>query len=281
MTILLTGGTGFIGQHVLRLLLEGGYSVRAVVRPRTDTKNIKNENLEIMYRNLCDVSIEDIRGCDTLIHLAAYGVTDGMNNWSECFRVNVTESLALMLNCIDAGLRRFIICGSCFEYGQSGELYDFIPADAMLRPMGAYHASKASASIAAWALSVSKNIEMAILRPFHVYGEGESLGRLYPSLLEAAKTGRDFPMTEGNQIRDFVHVYDVACSIVSYVESDHLVAGVPVIKNLGSGKPVTVYDFCERIWRENNATGKLQRGIVPYRANEVMRFVPAIKDEVR
>ena len=211
-----------------------------------------------------------------LIHLAANGVINGLNDWDECFNVNVRQSLTLWRNAADVGVRRFIICGSCFEYGRSGERYEFIPVDAPLEPTGAYAASKASATMAALALAVEYKLELAVARPFHVYGEGEAESRLWPDLQRAARAGKDFSMTSGEQVRDFIRVEDVASAFVTQCTQTDMTPGNPWIRNIGSGKPETVREFAERWWAHWEARGKLIVGAVPYRENEVMRYVPKI-----
>ncbi|MBC8011656.1 MAG: NAD(P)-dependent oxidoreductase [Burkholderiales bacterium] len=276
MTVLLTGATGFIGRHVMRLLLEQGHQVRAVVRDVTACALPPHANLRLLGGGLSGSAVEDVRGCDALIHLAAHGVLSGMNDWSACFRVNVTESLALWLRCVDAGVRRFVICGSCFEYGKSGERYEFIPVNAPLEPTGAYHASKAAATMAAQALAVDKNVGIAVLRPFHVFGEGEAPNRFWPSLRGAALRGVDFPMTSGLQVRDFVPVGQVAEAFVRMASGEDLLRGRAVLHNIGTGRPQTLLSFAQEWWAKFGASGRLQPGSVAARPNEVMRYVPEI-----
>ena len=84
-------------------------------------------------------------------------------------------------------------------------------------------------------------------------------------------------MTEGEQVRDFVNVSDVAKQLLeACTESSNLEEGCPLIKNLGTGKPQSIRDFAEKYWKEWGATGKLQFGAIPYRKGEVMRYVPEI-----
>ena len=66
-----------------------------------------------------------------------------------------------------------------------------------LEPTGAYHSAKAAATMAALGLAVDRKLALTVLRPFHVYGEGEAEGRLWPALRKAALTGVDLPMTKG------------------------------------------------------------------------------------
>ncbi len=275
-TLFITGAGGFIGRHVVARALHDGHAVRALVRDPESTVLSKHPDLQLVAGSLDTVSDQELRGCDVLVHLAACGVSGGMNDWEKCFRVNVTDSLALWRRAVDAGIKRFIICGSCFEYGRSGERYEFIPVDAPLEPTGAYHASKAAASMAAWGLAVDKNLELAILRPFHVYGEGEAANRFWPSLRQAALNGMDFPMSDGSQVRDFVTVEQVARDVIKVVSEPALEAGRPLTRNLGTGQPQSLLAFAASCWSGFGAKGKLHPGVIPTRSNEVKRYVPMI-----
>jgi nucleoside-diphosphate-sugar epimerase len=151
-----------------------------------------------------------------------------------------------------------------------------IPTTAPLEPTGPYHASKAAATVAALALAHMDKRECAILRPFHVYGEGEDATRFWPSLRTAALEGQDYPMTQGEQVRDFVAVEDVAARFLDVAINSNLKPGNPEIHNIGSGKPQTLRAFAEQWWNKWEARGKLLFGAIPYRENEVMRYVPQL-----
>jgi nucleoside-diphosphate-sugar epimerase len=130
--------------------------------------------------------------------------------------------------------------------------------------------------MAALALAAESNVELIILRPFHVFGEGQHESNFWPSLKAAARSGEDFSMTLGEQVRDFVPVETVAASFVSALTRTDLKPGQPKIENLGTGQPQTLRAFAEHWWSEWRAKGRLLPGVLPYRDNEVMRYVPLI-----
>jgi nucleoside-diphosphate-sugar epimerase len=139
--------------------------------------------------------------------------------------------------------------------------------------------------MAAIALAVEQNLQLAVLRPFHVFGEGEGPDRLWPSLHKAALSGEDFPMTAGGQIRDFIPVEQVAQAFLRALdlpsEAFHFspstfASTTPVVANIGTGRPQTILEFAEHWWKEWGATGKLLPGAIPCRPNEVMRYVPEV-----
>ncbi|WP_008313711.1 NAD-dependent epimerase/dehydratase family protein [Leptolyngbya sp. PCC 6406] len=276
MKLFVTGGTGFIGSHFLMLAVQAGHEVLALKRAQSQPRLPLTFQPTWLEGTLTEDWSKALEHCDVLVHLAAAGVNPNFNDWHSLFSVNVSQSLDLWLQAKQAGVKRLVVCGSCSEYGYSGEQYEFIPTTAPLQPTNAYGASKASASLAAMGLAVQMEWEVVLLRPFHVYGQGEAEFRLWPSLRKAALAGADFPMTAGEQIRDFMPVEQVAQQFLHACEMSNIQAGNPMVKNLGTGKPQTVREFSEFWWQHWQATGQLLLGKIPYRSHEVMRYVPKI-----
>ena len=276
MRLFVTGGTGFIGSHFLNAALAAGHQVRALRRSGSEPRIALERQPEWIEGGLDDVSPDMLRDNDAIVHLAAAGVDPATSGWDVCFRHNVQDFLSLLLCARSSGIRDFLVCGSCFEYGRSGERYEFIPIDAPLEPTGPYHASKAAATMAAIAFASSEQARVRVLRPFHVFGEGEAENRLWPLLRKAASEGRDFPMTAGAQIRDFVPVGALASAFVDALDFTDLVSGESEIRNLGTGRPTSLLDFCQHWWVAFGATGRLLPGEIPYRDQEVMRYVPFV-----
>jgi nucleoside-diphosphate-sugar epimerase len=275
-TIFLTGGTGFIGGHFLSQALAAGHRVIALRRPATDSPFGSAPRLSWIEATLAEVPTEILARCDTLVHLAAVGVTPQRATSEELFNVNVSQSLTLWQRAADAGIARFVICGSCAEYGRAAERYPAIPPDAPLEPNSMYAASKAASSMAAFGFAAERSRELALLRPFHVFGEGQHAENFWPALRAAALAGHDFPMTGGEQVRDYVPVEQVAAFFVAAVNRPDLIRGKPLVENIGTGAPQTLRHFAEHWWTRWQASGRLLAGALPYRVNEVMRYVPQV-----
>jgi len=275
-TIFLTGASGFLGRYVLSNLLNSGNSVRALARSTITPPPVRRGCIELIKGRLSTVTSESLKNCDIFIHLASAGVLQEYANIETCFRTNVYESVSLWRMALSAGVKNFLICGSCFEYGKSGEIFQFIPVDAPLMPVTAYGASKASASLAALAMANEFSANFTIVRPFHLFGKGEHQTRFWPSLVNAALNGYDFPMTMGEQVRDFTPV-EYAASKISQISLDLLGLDPDIrLVNIGHGNPQTLLDFAKSQWSLFNASGKLLPGAVPYRQDEIMRYVPLL-----
>jgi nucleoside-diphosphate-sugar epimerase len=223
---------------------------------------------------LDEVCLESLRGCDVVVHLAAHTANAPYDSLSNCLHWNLAAVLVLFEKARLAGVQKFIVAGSCFEYGRSAERYKAIPTDAPLEPTNSYGASKAAASIAFCQWANQYQVDLEILRVFHVFGEGESSSRLWPSLRRAALAGDDFPMTAGEQIRDFMHVEAVAAVFLDRLHKADCSKKCASVFNLSSGKTSSIKQFAEYWWQAFGATGALQLGVVPYRSQEVMVYVP-------
>jgi len=281
MNIFLTGGTGFIGSHVLRLLATTNHKVTAIRRSHSQPCIDIDRYPLWLEKSMDTLEPNDFAGIDVFVHLASVGVSPKTASWHDLFYWNVMVMLDLLEKAHVAGIKRFVLAGSFAEYGLSANKYDFIPVDAPLLPTSPYAASKAAGFIAANTFAIEKQIELCYLRIFSAFGEGQYINNFWPALRTAALGGQDFLMTPGGQIRDFVPVERVAKSILRSIEDQDVVKnGIPFVANVGTGHPLSMLEFAEKCWSEWGATGRIVAGAKPYRANEPMRFVPKISAEI-
>lgn len=280
MKVFVTGGTGFIGSHFLNQAVDAECEIVALrqspnSRPRIPVET--TQALRWLDKGMPDVDASDLAGCDTLVHLAAHSANVPYDTLENCLHWNVMVPLTLFRKAMAAGVQRFLVAGSCFEYGRAGERYEFIPPDAPLEPTQTYPASKAAASIAFCQLAIEHKLRLSIHRIFQVFGEGEAKSRFWPSLRRAALAGESFKMTAGEQVRDFVPVEDVARQLLAACHAA-TAPGQPSVANLGTGRPQTLRTFAEDWWSRWQARGTIQFGAQPYRDGEVMRYVPLIAE---
>jgi nucleoside-diphosphate-sugar epimerase len=273
MNIALTGGTGFIGSHFLHQALAAGHNVLALRRSSSSCPRIPiDQQPQWLECQLDEVLSDHLRGCEVLVHLAAHTGNVPYDSLANCLHWNLSCVLALFEQARLAGIRRFVVAGSCFEYGRSGERFAAIPTDAPLEPTNSYAASKAAASIAFCQWAEEYLLSLDLLRVFHVYGDGEPETRLWPSMRRAALAGEDFLLTMGEQIREFMPVEAVARTFLYRTIYEPSASQVNIF-NLSSGNPITIRAFAEAWWKKWEAEGNLVFGAVPYRGGEVMRYV--------
>ena len=276
MNLFITGSTGFIGSYVLSQALMDGHHVLAHRRSSNSQPSVTLKSKPTwIEKPLNFIDETDLQNIDAVIHLAATGVSPRIAPWEELKEVNIdaTMNMCCLARVINASI---LISGSYAEYGLSGLRYDKIPANAPLEPTFPYAASKAAASILALSYARSEKITLSYLRIFNAFGLGQHITNLWPSMRRAALDGENFPMTAGEQIRDFVKVEDVARLILQEVQFQSRNPQSIRVRNIGSGQPQTIRSFCEGWWNYWNAPGQLQVGAVEYRQGEVMRYVPEL-----
>ena len=273
MKVLLTGGTGFIGSYLIKELLLAGHEVIATRRPGSKPAISLIANPIWLDRSFFELTLADLEGIDVLVHLASAGVSPKQASWTDLEQVNVAAGLQLIDLAHQAGVRRFVATGTCLEYGSEAGAWQHIPPSAALRPVTPYGASKAAGFFMLNSFASTHLIEFFYGRIFTAYGEGQYAANLWPSLYAAALTGADFPMTSGEQIRDFISVQEVATHLRVAVERNDLIPGRPLVVNIGSGTGLRVLDFVMNEWQRLRAQGSLRPGALPSRVDQTDRLV--------
>jgi nucleoside-diphosphate-sugar epimerase len=245
MKLFVTGATGFLGSHFLNLLAE--HSEIEIIALR---RNVKSKPRVLLIKEpiwltkqLDQINQFDLVGVDIIVHFAAHSMYPPYDSLDKCLYWNLTAPLQLFNEALKVGINKFVVAGSCFEYGLSGEEFDFIPVDAPLKPTLTYAASKAASSSVFYQFAIQHRVNLSYHRIFQMFGEGEAPSRLWPSLKKAARAGKDFAMTEGEQIRDFIAVEDVAQYFVNACLNVEIIPGKPEFFNVGSGKPQSIFEF--------------------------------------
>ncbi len=226
--------------------------------------------------DICDAdAVRDVLADVTpevVFHLAAVGVTNPGVDPALALNVNAGG----VINLLDAlrhhhvrgsRVERIVLVGTSYEYGtcEQGEL-----TPRKLDPINAYAASK----VAAWAFGRmywrAYELPVVIVRPFQVYGPGQPERTLIPAAISAALSGEDFPMTPGEQERDFIFALDVADGMIAAAEAEGI-EGASL--DLGTGIGTPVRRVVQRIWNLAGAEGSIRPGARPYRTGAAVHLV--------
>ncbi len=267
MRVLLTGAAGFIGAHVARALVARGDEVLALLRATTPRGRIE----DLLDRiQIATVPLEDAQGLDTVldtfrpeatVHLAWYArpedyLTSRLNLGSLAATTGFVERV---LRC---GCPKVVGIGTCLEYAASERVRrEFDPAD----PVSLYASCKLGAWLVCRALGRQRGAEVVWGRLFHVHGPGEDPARLIPAVARSLAAGRPFDLSPGLQVRDHLHVADVAAAIVKLTDP-----GIQGIVNVCSGTPVTLRDVLLTVGDILGRRELLRFGARPYNPGEVM-----------
>lgn len=239
--VLITGATGFVGQAVLRALEARDSDLVCVARTGTAGRLpgvgsvIETQDL---FGETADWWAGAFAGIDMCMHLAWYAepgkyLTSGRN--LDC----LSGTLAMAQGAVQAGLRRFVGVGTCFEYDLSGGQ---LTTGTALDPLTPYAAAKASSWLTLNRYLPLNDVEFLWARLFYLYGAGEDSRRLVPYLHQQMQAGETADLTSGAQVRDFMDVDDAAALLAGDAFSDRTGAS-----NIASGQGITVRQLAESI----------------------------------
>lgn len=267
MKIAITGASGFVGRHLIAVLAKDTNHELVAVSRNADCLVLPDAGIMVVGMDISNPpedAFERLGKPDVLVHLA-WGELYDYQSLSHYER-QLPEHYVFLRSLVDAGLRRLIVTGTCFEYGmQNGALSESMAtcpenpygfAKDMLRRQLEFLVSRCS-------------IELTWVRLFYLYGKGQPKNSLYSQLEKAVASGDAvFNMSGGEQLRDYLSVYEVAERLAFLVCS-----GRPAgVINLCSGKPVAVRALVERWLVENDWAIKLNLGYYPYPDFEPMAF---------
>jgi len=264
--VLVTGASGFIGSHAIRALAREGHEIHAVARRAPAGSDLLSwHEADLLDPRASTALMKSVRP-ERLLHLAWYA--EHGRFWSAPENLRWVEaSLALLRAFASVGGERAILAGTCAEYDwtaldRSGAQAGTPPRCEETRtpmvPHTLYGASKYAMYLVAERFAETVGIELACGRVFFLYGPGEQSGRLVPSIARSLLAGEPVLTSDGEQIRDFMHVEDVAAGFAALLAGD--VRG-PV--NLASGEAVAVRTVVEMLARNVGAPELVRWGALP------------------
>jgi len=266
--ILVVGGTGFIGSHVVDFAIKHDFKVTVLSK----TKIIKNRNKSAEYissdlinsKQLSSVLTDRVFDC--VINLGGYiDHSNYSKTGKDVFDVHFGGTKNL-IDCLNREkLRVFIQIGSSDEYGNNNS-----PQNEQQRedPISMYSCAKVMSTYFLQTLFKTENFPVVILRPFLVYGPGQGLNRLIPHTIDNCLEKNFFPVSKGHQLRDFCFVDDFVEAIFMSIDNKKALGQ---IINISSGVPLTVKSVINRI-SSIVKSGTPNFGEIKYRDSENMKL---------
>lgn len=236
MKVLVTGASGFIGRHVVPRLLEKGHIVVAVARDEAKARKLEwFDDVEFYAQDIHDRTLDvgqEFGHPDSVVHLAWHGLP----NYGEMHHIeqNLPADYLFLKALIQAGTRRLLVAGTCFEYGgREGCLTE----DMYPQPTNPYAVAKDSLRRFLQELQRHETFTLQWARLFYMYGAGQSPGSILAQLERAIADGETvFDMTDGEQLRDYLPVEEVARRLVILNDTP----SVEGVINICSGSPISI-----------------------------------------
>lgn len=275
--VLLTGAGGFVGHHAIAPLVARGYEVHAVTsRPVASGDTVRWHEADLLDPDASSRLVAVLRPTH-LLHFAWYAEPGKYSRSPENLRW-LEASLALLRHFRAAGGARLVMAGTCAEYGWTQGVCS--EGATPRRPATLYGICKNALHEVMSSYCEAERLSAAWGRIFFLYGPGEHPSRLVPSVANALLRGDDASCTHGNQVRDYLHVEDVAAAFVALLDSN-----VRGAVNIASGRRVALRDVVLEVARCAGAPDRRVRfGAIEAtqgEAPEIVADVRRLAEEVR
>jgi UDP-glucose 4-epimerase len=236
--VLVTGGCGFIGSHLVPQLVERGYDIVVIDKDTSGSRSnfTSAETLDRCVVYKCDIkdaaqltSIFKKHMPERVVHLASLiSVADSKKNSKDYFDVSVNGTFNVIDNSIEVGVKKFIYANSAATYGNPTEVPTL--EQSLVQPLNPYSTFKYLGEQLALHYGRINSLPVISVRLFHQYGEGASA--LFGLFVKQIKSKQKLTISgDGTQRRDFAYVGDTANAICELLESDF----ADEIFNIGSG----------------------------------------------
>lgn len=271
--VLVTGGTGFIGQRVLLGGIKAGIQMYNLAVSGQAPSGVTSYQTDLRRHDLIRSIIQEIHP-EAIIHLAAGGVAYGTENMFDLLQTNVIGMQVLLEAASQLSPKpSIVIAGSWFEYKPRR-----LPLKecSQIAPRLPYSVSKAAANMLAAYYAMI--MPVTVLRLFSVYGPGEPFPRLIPYIIEEAIAGKPIALTLGEQVRDFVYVDDIGESFWRALLKPPVDTSLRTI-NVGTGIGKSVREcvhLLTEILKTYGLSPDIEFGKLAYRENENMYAVANI-----
>ena len=251
--VLVTGGGGFIGRHLVDALLADGQDVAIASRHAVERVGARIFSVDLTRPDEIGRLLDEIRPT-TVFNLAGQRESASSADHRTPIDINLVAAMDLARKAADRGSNRIILLGSAEEYGDQPMPVDELAA---LRPASLYGASKAAMTLHAMALRTLNAAPVVVVRPFSVYGPGAPKNMFLTEAADCAARGAPFRMTDGQQRRDFIYVTDVVRGLLLAASAP---TAVGEVFNLGCGVSHSMKDVAEALWRISGTSAELQIG---------------------
>ena len=267
--LLIAGGTGFIGKNVAKHALNKGFNVTIISKnkPALSNKinNVQYINVDINDKRRLFIKLKN-RSFNYVINLSGYvNHANYFNGGNKIFDTHFNGTVNLVECVNNKILKNFIQIGSSDEYGSN-----ISPQKEQMRekPISPYSCAKVASTHFLQMLHKTHQFPVIILRLFLVYGIGQKNNRFIPQVIEGCIKKKSFPVSSGNQIRDFCYIDDVVKAIISSLRNKKSFGEVI---NIASGNPVKIKHVINSIIKKVGF-GKADFGKIKYRNFENMKL---------
>lgn len=274
--VLITGGSGFIGSHLVNRLLAEGAEVAVTVRYGNVMKNerlrhcwddIRVVEADLRNRGALEAGLREFPP-EVVFHLAAYNhVGQSFVQVEECFDVNAKGTATLLDTCTGI-IEKFI-------YMSTSEVYGHQPGVPFVEtmcpePISPYAITKYAGELyCRMKQGIAGSPSVVIARPFNTFGPYQSAKAVIPELIIKSLRGEPIRTTKGEQTREFNYVSNIVDGLISAGSHSGEINGAV---NIAAGEEVSIRDLVTKIAKLTGTQAKIEIGALPYRPTEIWRM---------
>ena len=271
--VLVTGGSGFIGSHLTKRLVEQGADVSVTVKYKSIIDNVRLSPIwndikviEVDLRNTDSLRPIADQSYDIVFHLAAYNhVGDSFLHVNESLMSNTIATANLLESNIDFG--RFVYTATSEIYGYQDTVpfrEDFLPF-----PISPYAVGKYAGELYARMKNHENNMPIVFIRPFNTFGPYQSDRAVIPELIIKCLKGLPIETTEGKQTREFNYVDNIVDGFIAIAKHEPIFSE-PI--NIGSNNEISIADLVKTIHKLCESDSTLKIGALGNRPTEIWRM---------
>tara|TARA_B100000787_G_C16198899_1_gene303139 strand:- start:3664 stop:4617 length:954 start_codon:yes stop_codon:yes gene_type:complete len=277
--VLITGGSGFIGSHMVKELVKKNYEVAITTKYDSVYENIRLFNLWKKVKVIeCDLrhsnSIKKINDFNPkiILHFAAYNDVKGsFLNYNEALESNTIGTANLLENLKSYEQFVYISTSEVYGYQKKGLLFH---EKLLPYPISPYSIGKYTGELYAQMHMSHMNKPIKILRPFNVFGETQSNKAVIPELIEKFIKNETVKITKGLQTREFNYVGNTVSFLSQVLKEKGFFNN---ITNISDGNEITIKNLAKKIQKLTNSKSKLIIGGLSERPTEIHKMRASVK----
>ncbi|MGO9138858.1 MAG: GDP-mannose 4,6-dehydratase [Syntrophales bacterium] len=271
--VLVSGASGFIGSHLVRLLLSEGAKVSVILRYGSIERNIRLSScwdslsiFEADIRNIESLLPLRTERFDFVFHLAAYNhVGNSFLHMGEAFDTNGRGTVNLLEAMQDYDRLVYVSTSEVYGYQESTPFVETM----LPRPLSPYSVGKYAGELYSLMKQRQQGLPIVVVRPFNAFGPYQSTRAVIPELIVRCLQGLPVLTTEGRQTREFNYVTDLVQGMMRAALCEKAEGQ---IINLGTGRDIAIRDLANLIHKKSASRSDLKIGALPTRPNEIWKM---------
>lgn len=264
-TVLITGGTGYLGGRLAYALVNSGYTVAILKRQTSSMERLSSILDQILCFNIEDGierPFQELHHIESVVHIATSYGRNGETPW-QVFQANVVFALQLLETATSFNASSFLNTDTYFNTDTLSQKY-----------LNNYSLTKSQFLQWGRLYGILEKIRFINIRLEHVFGPRDHTEKFTTQTINNCLLNiPEYHLTQGEQKRDFIYIQDVISAYMLIIKKQSTINKKFIQFGVGSGTSISIRNFVEMVHRLTHSQTKLRFGTLPYRENEIMNSV--------